>query len=218
MKRLLFFFWLLVPRVCLAHEGHAEDADGGWIPLALLGVGVAAAVVVLLVIARMLRRTPKPAGETSDPLAFDVSSVADVSVPTDGPQLEIYNVPVRLVLFVLAPSGRASVIPPKEFLPAIVGAVAPHMMEVFESHQPVFRRWPAQLSAQGFAQMFFSHVPLPGDGGKGTPWCSVAGKVETPAGQFLVGMVGVAEKKNSLAQVALAHTRQWLDVLRVRAS
>ena len=94
--------------------------------------------------------------------------------------------------------------------------LVPGMTDVIASHKPLICRWPAQLSSQGFAQSFFNQVALPGSRGKGTPWCSITGKISVGERSFLVGLVLCAATINSLSQVVVQHEGQWLDILRLR--
>lgn len=214
---------LAVAHILLAHgdHEHAHDAQADTfagvqlLPLIVLGVGALAAVVVLALVVRMLLRARGVEAAGEDSLAIDIATLPGGAPPPDA-QLEIYNLPMRLVLLVLAPVGRAGEIPPNEKMPQIVDAVAPNLMQILAAHQPEFRRWPPQLSSQGFANMFFKNVPLPGDAGKGTPWCSLAGRIDTPLGPFLAGVVCCCENPNSLGQIAIERPGQWLDVVRVK--
>lgn len=187
-------------------------------PMVLLGLGVVAVVVVLGLITLMLRRGKRAPATEAETLAINLTALPTAGPAATGPRLEMYNVPVRLAVLVLAPVGRAGHIPPNEQLPDIVDALVPNLMEVLTAHQPEFRRWPPQLSSQGFTQVFFNNVPLPGDGGKGTPYCGAAGRFDTPSGPFLAGLVCIAEKPNALGQVTITQQGQWLDILRVKTT
>lgn len=206
----------------LAHADHAHDAGmiGGLdaVSLTVLGAGVFAALVALIVLFALLRRRSVTDTKTTDSLTVSLKELPRGGPPPGAAVLSVYNVPVRLSLLVLAPAGRSGKIPPNELLPQVIDAITPQLMKVLESHQPDFRRWPPQLSSQGFAQTFFNSVPLPGDGGKGTPWCSVAGKINAGQQQFLVAMVCTSAEPNSLGQIAIQQEGQWLDVLRVDSS
>ena len=149
---------------------------------------------------------------------IDLTSLDVKSVRREGPVLEFYNVPVRLVLLVLAPAGRGGGLPPKEGLPQVIEALFPGMMDVLTADQPLFRQWPEQLSSAGFARAFFKCVPLPGDRGKGSPFTSAAGRLEADGRQLLVGLVCCADKPNSLGQHVVDRPGQWLDILRVRGA
>jgi hypothetical protein len=117
---------------------------------------------------------------------------------------------------VIAPVGREGEIPASDELPLVVDGIVPNLMQVLNEHQPEFRRWPPQLSSQGFAQIFFNNAPLPGDGGKNTRWCSLAGRFDTPSGPFLAGLACIAEKPNAIGQIAISQPGQWLDIARVK--
>lgn len=187
----------------------------------LLLLGAAACLLVLLLgvvlvlIVRVLRRRQTPAPAPLD-LTIDVSQLPATGPPATGPRLECYGTPVRLAVLVLAPAGRASSLPGREEFLAVLDDLLPGLSQVIAAHQPIVRRWPSQLSTQGFTQAFFGHARLPGDRGKGTVWCSVAGRFEAGNRQLLAGLICVADRPNSLGQIAVQHTGQWLDVLRVR--
>jgi hypothetical protein len=59
-------------------------------------------------------------------------------------------------------------------------------------------------------------VTLPGDRGKGTAWCSLAGKFRAAGQVFLAGLVACAAKPNGLGQFVIQHEGQWNDVLRIK--
>ena len=97
-----------------------------------------------------------------------------------------------------------------------VDNLVPDLMAVLSSHQPLFRRWSEQLSIRGFVHSVFNNLPLPGDRGKGTPWCSVAGKFESGGQQYLAALVCRGEQPNALGQIEIKYPGQWVEVLRVR--
>ena len=185
--------------------------------LPLWGVGLTALILALLllfVVRILTRRRPL---QVADPdLTIDLGIVAAAGPPLDGPVLEFYNVPVRLVVLVLAPAGRGGRLPPADQLPAIVDQLVPNMKTILDLHQPIFRSWPAQLSAEGFARSLFTHVQLPGSQGKGTPWCSLAGRFTAEDQHLLAGIVCCADRPNSLSQLVVERESQWLDILRIR--
>jgi hypothetical protein len=148
---------------------------------------------------------------------LDVEALPFVGVPASGPRLEYYGTPVRLAALVLAPAGRGVALPTNEHVPKLLEDLIPGLAQVIHAQRPVFRRWPQQLSSQGFTQLFFSKVALPRDRGKGTPWCSAAGKFESEGKQFLVGIICRADAPNSLSQTVVQHHGQWHDVLRVKS-
>ena len=210
----------------LAHPGHTSDGAapeglfsqaGDALPYIILGVGAVAALLVIALILVKLRGKKPQHRSTTPPLKVNVAAL-NASPPHDsGAQLEVYNVPMRLSLLVLAPVGREGKIPDSPNLPEVVDAIAPNLMQVMNHHQPDFRRWPPQLSSQGFAQVFFNNAPLPGDGGKNTPWCALAGRFDAATGPMLAGLICVAAKPNAIGQVAINQPGQWLDIMRVKS-
>lgn len=188
----------------------------GIMELIVIGVlGLLGLAIIGYFLLRSFGGGAAPASEQSD-LSIDVNKLGVEGPPPTGPQLDVYNIPMRLAVLVIAPLGRANTIPPPEVLTAAVERIVPGMMSVLKTHGPVFRRWPAQLSAAGFGPTFFGNIPLPGDQGKGTSWTGVVGKFEYQGQMLAVGMILRADQPNSLGQIALERETQWLDVLRVR--
>lgn len=186
---------------------------------ALVGVLMAVVSVIMAAIvlrSRMRRRRAARREAEQANLSIDIAALPDDGPPPTWPQLEFYGVPVRLVVLVLAPAGRLAEIPPKEELRETVEAIIPGLAKILDRHRPIFRRWPEQLSAQGFAQSFFNNMRLPGQAGKKTPWCSVAGRFDSGDQQLLAGIVCCASSPNALSTVVVEHEGQWRDVLRIR--
>ncbi len=183
---------------------------------------VVAAVIGLLVLALLVlwivrSRQRKPARTPEADLSIDVASLSSEGPPSEGPVLEFLGMPVRLVALVLAPAGRYSRLPPEAQRFGVLDDLTPGLSSIVSSHQPLFRPWPNQLSTQGFIHAFFHHVHLPGDQGKGTPWCSAAGRFDAGDQQLLAGILCAAERPNSLGQVAISNVGQWWEVVRVKS-
>jgi hypothetical protein len=173
-------------------------------------------VVVIICLRVLLKRR----GRASPPplesnLRISVGALSQAGPPRSGPRLELYHVPVRLAVFVLAPTGRGGDLPSNDDLPAVVDQIVPGLMEILRAQQPVFRRWPAQLSTKGFSTTFFANLSLPGELGKGTPWCALAGRVEAQGQKLLVGMALCSASANGLGQIIVERETDWLDILRV---
>jgi hypothetical protein len=178
---------------------------------------VAVVVVVLAFLAiRFFRRKRDASRHLQPDLFVDVSQLDASGPPATGPRAEFYGLPVRLAVVVIAPAGRNSELPAPELLPGLLDRLDPGLSAVVASHHPLVCRWPMQLSTQGFAQRFFNQVALPGERGKGTPWCSIAGKLQVGDRLFLVGIVCCAQQPNGLGQFVVQHEGQWLDILRIR--
>jgi hypothetical protein len=184
-------------------------------------VVVAAAAVVLVVLVAAvwisrLRKRGRTADDRRPDLSIDLECLPALGPPAEGPRLELYGTPVRLAVVILAPSGRQAEDPVETELLAALDDLLPGLPSILTAHQPLVRCWPAQLSTQGFTNTFFQKVRLPGKRGKGTPWCSVAGRFETEDRQLLAGLVCRADKANSLSQIAIEHSGQWMDILRAK--
>lgn len=189
-----------------------ESLGAAWAIVAAAAV----LVVLLLVLWRFLRRRRKVEAPLRADLNVEVAALADVGPPQGPPTLELYNLPVRLAAVVLAPVGVSRELPSEEQLPAMLDAVAPGLDKVAALHRPLIRRWPNQVSARGFAHLFFNHARLPGTAGKGTVWSSVAGLVKVGDEPIMAGLVLRAAAPNSLGQTVIDAEHQWLGCLRVK--
>ncbi len=177
----------------------------------------AAVVIVALWIGWRLLRRRKPTIVPLPPdLKVEIESLGKQGPPDGPPVLEFYNLPMRLAAIVVAPAGRDRTLPPDDQLAALLEAIVPGLDRVSAMHRPLVRRWPNQLSARGFAHLFFANAKLPGDGGKTTCWSSVAGLCKHRGEPVMIGMVLRAAKPNSLGQTIIDSEFQWLGCLRVR--
>jgi hypothetical protein len=182
----------------------------------LVGAGALIGLFVFVLLLRFFRRRRGAAVEPTVDLSIDVSELGDQGPPSANIALELYNLPVRLAAVVIAPTGRGSQLPLNADAAAILDNVVPGLAEIVHAHKPLIRRWPAQLSTQGFSNTLFANVRLPGEHGKGTPWSIVAGRFEADGQNMLAGLVLIAARPNSLGQFVVNRPGQWLDLLRVR--
>jgi len=155
--------------------------------------------------------------DTGRDLTTDVQSLGAHGPPPGAPVLEFYHVPVRLAAVVVAPAGRSGTLPPPSQLAGSLDRLVPGLGKVVNTHGPAIRSWPPQLSAEGFARTVFANVKLPGDHGKGTPWCAVAGRVGLAQGSLMLGLVLRAASPNNFGESMIAKEHQWLGVLRVKS-
>ena len=176
----------------------------------------AVAVILLWIAWRILRRRKPPTGRLGADLRIEIESLGADGPPEGPPVLEFYNLSMRLAAVVMAPAGLGRELPSDEELGLFLESVIPGLDKVAESHRPVVRRWPNQLSPRGFAHLFFSNARLPGVGGKGTPWSSVAGLCKYGGEPMLIGLVLRAASPNSLGQTIIEAEHQWLGCLRVK--
>jgi hypothetical protein len=184
--------------------------------LLIPAAGVLLALVAMAVALRMwtrLRRR-RPVGEPQS-LEINVAALGDAGPPAGGPALSVHHVPVRLALLVLAPVGRGSELPRASELPQLLDNAVPGLGRLLGPHGTRIKLWPPQLSTHGFAAALFANVRLPGDRGKGTPWCSIAGKFMARERGYLAGLVLRAAAPNSLGQLTLERDTDWLDALRI---
>jgi hypothetical protein len=201
--------------VAVAAKGiHLVQGEALLLLACLLAGGMLLAIGALVLL--RFRRRPGP-GPAEPGLAIDVAELPADGPPAEGVVLECYGVPVRLAVLVLAPLGRAE-FPQQGELLRLIDDLVPGLSQVFATHSTLVRRWPPQLSPRGFGVFFASQIKLPGNRGKGTSWCSVAGKAEGVDGPLMVGMVLRAGRPNSLGQFSVERPSQWLDILRVRGA
>ncbi len=177
-----------------------------------VAIGVAAAVLLW----RTLRRRKARRLAALTDLTIPLDSLSQLGPPEAGPALEAYNVPVRLAAVIRAPVGHARGLPPPSQLGEVFEAILPNLDRVVRAQQPLVRRWPVQVSVRGFANLLFSRVHLPGEGGKGTPWSAAAGIVKLRGQPLMAGLILRAESSNSLGQVVIDSEEKWLGCLRVK--
>jgi hypothetical protein len=184
----------------------------------LVWVALLCTVAVIALMAwgrRAFRRKSQAAPQPSLPEPLPLTAEGP---PATGPQLHLHGVRMRAAIIVVAPVGRGSQLPPMEELPAVLDQAVPGLAGVLTPHGTRIKLWPPQLSVQGFAQAFFAHFPLPGDRGKGTPWCALAGKFEVGGRPLLLGIALSAAAPNSLSQIIVQQPGEWLRLLEVRQS
>ncbi len=176
-------------------------------------IAVVLVLVLVWVVRKVLFRKRPPLPPEPD-LRIDLDSLQPEPPPAS-PRLEFFGLPVRLVVLVLAPAGRDGYLPPSEQWNDLFEAIVPGLGEVVRAHQPMVVRWPPQLSAQGFIHKYFQNVRLPGDRGRGTPWCSAAGVARYSGRTFLVGMTFYAARANHYSQETINREGDWYRLLRV---
>ena len=182
------------------------------------GLPAVVVIIVLWIAWRLLRRRRRVPALVRPDLKILIAELGDAGPPSGLPALELYNLPVRLAAIVLAPVGRVSELPRDEELPALIEAIVPGLDKIAASHRPLIRRWPSQVSARGFAHLFFANAKLPGDGGKGSPWSSVAGMFKLKGQPVMAALILRTASPNSLGQTIIEEEHQWLGCLRVRWS
>lgn len=184
----------------------------------LIGGAALLGLLIVVFIVRRLRRRRGPPPLPPVDLRVNIEALDNSAPHADWPSLELYNLPVRLAAVVLAPTGRGSELPAGMEVAKLLDNIVPGLAQIALLHEPLVRRWPAQLSTQGFSHTLFSNLRLPGDHGKGTPWSVIAGRFEVGGQNILAGLVLCAAGPNSLGQFVIERPGQWLDLLRVKRS
>jgi hypothetical protein len=179
---------------------------------------LAAVIVAIWAVRRWWRHRRRTVERLTPDLTIDLKLLADAGPPAGPPSLEFYHLPVRLAAVVLAPVGIDRELPSPALLSALYDTILPGLDKVVALHQPMIRRWPKQVSTRGFAHAFFSHLHLPGQGGKGTPWSAAAGLCKFSGLPVMVGLVLRAAAPNSLGQVTINAEHEWLGCLRVKGA
>ncbi len=184
-----------------------------WLPYGIL---IAAALFGMWIAWRLFRRRQKVEAPLPENLTIDIEALGEAGPPPGSPVLEYYNLPVRLAAVVLAPAGRVRDLPSDAEVALLLDAILPGLDKVAAYHKPLVRRWPNQVSANGFAHIFFKNVKLPGEAGKGTPWSSVAGIFKFENQAVMAGLVLCAAHPNSFGQTIIDSEAKWLGCLRVQ--
>ncbi len=202
-------------------EGQVDklkDAAGGLPDNWLAWVIVALVVIIVLYLAlKVLTGKRKRPPQVPD-LAIDVMALGSQGPPAGAPVLEFYNTPVRLAAVVLAPAGRVRELPSDADLADTYDAILPGLAKVVETHRPLVRRWPPQMSAKGFAHTVFQHCRLPGEGGKGSPWSTVAGLFKIEGQPLMAGLILRSSQPTSHGQQTVENPDGWPSCLRVKGA
>ncbi|MDY0168151.1 MAG: hypothetical protein RBS80_16505 [Thermoguttaceae bacterium] len=194
-----------------------KDAAGALPDNWLQWVIVALVVIIGLYIAYKVLLSGKRGRPQQVPdLAINVMALGDQGPPAGAPVLELYSMPVRLAAVVLATAGRVRELPPDEDLADTYEAILPGLARVVQTHRPLVRRWPPQMSAKGFAHGVFQHCRLPGEGGKGSPWCTVAGLFKIEGQPLMAALILRSSQPSSHGQQVIESPEGWLGCVRVR--
>ena len=133
--------------------------DGAW--YGLLAFAAFALLMILLgllsFIRRLFRRAPTHPAPNLEERFADYPPVKPSSADV---RLEIERVPVRLRLVIVAPAGKESDVDMNK-LDALLDRVVPDLSKVVAADKPRVRRWPMQLSYEGFANHFHRNAIIP---------------------------------------------------------
>lgn len=188
------------------------------LPWLMVIIGGAAGGILVLLLAVFVflfsRRKTSKTAQPAENRTIDLDALSLTALPSGASSLDIYHTPTQLAVLVLAPIGRAHDLPEKGQWRNLLEQLCPGFGEVLDEHQPVFRRWPAQMSHAGFYRSFFSNMRSKDAPQSPTHWYKVAGKVDWFDRQILVGMVARAPSKSPRAPIEVEHPGKWREILR----
>lgn len=179
-------------------------------------VGIVAVVVICVLLFLFGKKPRRRTRRTDTSLKIDVEALNSRGPDPTAKPLEFYGTPVRLAVVVVAPQGRGISSPNQSQLMAFLDRVVPGFSEVIQTHQPEIVHWGPQLSDDGFLQAFAHNVALPGDKGRSTKWCSIAGPMSVGVGHLLIGCLCVSSDDNMLSHYDVKHDGQWRDMIKIK--
>jgi hypothetical protein len=193
-----------------------EDAIVPWseyTEVVLIILGALALLVLILLVYRLTRRPKRiPIGDRSD-LYVDVTQLAPTIDLKAYPRLEWMGSPAHLTLLVVAFQGTGRGSSQDAPIRALLDRALPGIGSILDAHGTEIRVWDPQVSRRGFEQLFFHVIPLPGDHGRGTPWCSLVTRAEYKDRPLLLGMVLFAPQAPNVTQMSYEHeSKLWQDM------
>jgi len=201
-----------------APEGLKSFLEGGgwWAVL-----GFAVLVVVLLIwaffskVLGAIGGGRKAAPGKKDKLEEHLADYPPLKPSAGDRRLLIENVPVRLRLLVVAPTGHADEVD-EDTLDRLLDKIVPGLGLVFRADKPRVRIWPVQLSYEGFTKHLHRMTIIPEGEGELSPWIVAAGRVKFGGKQqIMLGMALQAVKPTTVGRLNVdAH--EWPTTLRVK--
>jgi hypothetical protein len=186
-----------------------ESAANHWILIAVL-VGIVVALVVLLRIA-LTRKKPHVDLETG---LREVLADYPSPPPVRRRRLTICDVPVRVRLVVMAPTGKLQAPITPDDVAGLLDGVHPGMGAYVAADKPRIRIWPPQLSVAGFTPTFHRLVESPDASQEASRWVKVAGPARTSKQPILLGLAVIAEEPVKLGDMQV-ETTEWRELLRI---
>jgi hypothetical protein len=185
----------------------------------LIILGALALLVLILLIYRLTRRPKRIALSDRSDLYIDVTDFSPDRIDYKAyPRLEWMGSPAHLTLIVVAFQGTGGGDLQDAPVRALLERALPGLGPILDAHQTEIRLWDPQVSRRGFEQLFFHVVPLPGDHGRGTPWCSVVSRAEYKDRPLLLGMVLYSPQTPNVTQMSYEHeSKLWSDLRFVSA-
>lgn len=198
-------------------EGPLRDIMAGWGWYVLLAIGGLLILLLLWSLFRAIlggRKSGAKKGQQS--LEEDLAQYPPPPARTGDRRLLVEGVPVRIRLVVAAPAGgQADDRLDLEELETVLDQILPGLGAIYKEDKPRVKRWPRQVSYQGFAHHFHRCMLIPEEEGELSPWVLVAGRVKLKKFQMMLGLALLALKPTTVGQRTVdAH--EWASVLRVR--
>ena len=180
----------------------------------LILLGALALLVLILLVYRLTRRPKRIALSDRSDLYIDVTELTPERFDFQAyPRLEWMGSPAHLPLIVVAFQGTGGGALHDAPVRALLERAMPGLGPILDAHQTDIRLWDPQVSRRGFEQLFFHVVPLPGDHGRGTPWCSLVARAEYKDRPLLLGMVLYSPQTPNVTQMSYEHeSKLWQDL------
>src|SRR5262249_6190712 len=131
-----------------------------------------------------------------------------------GRRLTVNDVPVRLRLVVVAPTGKQQVPITLDDVPGLLDDVRRGLGQFLATDKPRVRVWPPQLSVAGFAPTFHRLVESPDADREKSRWVKLAGPARTGQRAILLALAVFADESMKLGDVSV-ETTEWAELLRV---
>jgi hypothetical protein len=190
-----------------------DKAADHWVPIAV----IAGLVVAALVLWRIATSRKKPHHDLEAGLRENLLEYPPPP-PVSGRRLTVNDVPVRLRLVVVAPTGKQQAPIAPDDVPELLDDVRHGLGQFVMADKPRIRVWSPQLSVAGFAPTFHRLVESPDAGREKSRWVKLAGPARTGQRPILLGLAVLADEPMKLGDVPV-ETTEWAELLRIeRAS
>lgn len=150
-------------------------------------------------------------------LARDAGMTVDLSrlpPPPEGrASLEVYQVPARVRLVVVAPVGKHAVLEPRT-VGLLLERAIPGLGRVLLRDQPEVYIWPPQFSVPGFTNSFHRCTPTGQAEDQASRWILLAGRLQAGDQPLFVGLALWAERATRYGR-RNPMPDEWLGVVRL---
>jgi hypothetical protein len=186
-----------------------DKAADNWILIAVAGGLVVAAAALW----RIATGRKKPSPDLEAGLREQLAEYPPPP-PVGGPRLTVNDVPVRLRLVVVAPTGKQQTLISPDDVPELLDDVRRGLGQFAAADKLRVRVWPPQLTVAGFAPTFHRLVESPDAGREKSRWIKLAGPARTGKRPILLGLAVFADEPVKLGEVS-AESTEWAELIRV---